>query len=149
MGFPTIFQCVCCDMDDLCLGSPRQRRGPIAMKTLPFSRPGDTRTHWSITVYTGRGAQRDPRARSVVLFCTHTPCTRVTHTHTDTHSHTMHPGLLPHEPTGLGSFHGAPGEEAALCEHPWWRHPLPLSSSSQSLNPTFHHRCDNQTIRRL
>ena len=42
MGFLTIFQCGCCDMDDLCLGSARHRRGPIAMKTLPLSRPGDT-----------------------------------------------------------------------------------------------------------
>ena len=114
------------------------------MKTLPFSRPGDTRTHWSITVYTGPGAQRDPRARSVVLFCTHTPCTRVTHTHTPCTRVFFHTSRLASE-----AFTAPRVRKQLSVNIPGGVIFPQVASSSQSLNPNFHHRCDNQTIRRL
>ena len=124
------------------LGFSRQRRGPIAMKTLPLSRPGDTLE-----------CKTEERCPGTPALIGASLCTRVP-VHGETPGLALlscfpltlsAPGLLPHAPTALGSFHAAPGEEAALCEHPWWRHPLPLSSSSLSLNSNFHHRCDNQT----
>ena len=131
--------------------SPAEERSNCNEDTSFFSARGHPHSLEHHCVHGYRCTERPPGSLCCPVLHSHTVHPGHTHTHTHhtphtNYSHTMHPGLLPHEPTGLGSFHGAPGEEAALCEHPRWRHPpSPLSSSSLSLNSNFHHRCDNQT----
>ena len=109
MGFLTIFQCGCCDMDDLCLGSARHRRGPIAMKTLPLSRPGDTLECKTEERCPGTPALIGASLCTRVAVHGETPglallsCFALTHrapgSHTHTHTpHTTHQLLTHHAP---------------------------------------------------
>ena len=79
-----------------------EREVQLQWRHFLFLRPG-TPALIGASLCTRRGAQRDPRARSVVLF-------------------SLRSVSLQRSRQDLGSFHVARGRETALCEHPLCRH---------------------------